>query len=933
MKNSYKIVPFILVIGLIIYFTIEVYATSTGRVMRTSTFDGGCGGSGCHGTSANTATSLSLTSGSLIVDPGTVNSFNIRVTNSNSQITAAGINIAVKTSITGSTNIGDVGAPIGSGLQVLINELTHTTPKTLNNGNADFEFTWEAPMKPGKYFLRAVGNAVNGDGGTNGDQWNWMEPQELIVRGVELNEPKGGEGYCAGSNLIIRWESAGIEDIRIELSNDGGTSWNYVINQSFKAVGGSYTWSIPADFQQGDKFRIRLLDVTNPNRKSEMTSDFGIFGQFTISKHPDSKEMCPGDNHILYVNTTGTGLKYQWRKNGAAIVGATDSVLVLNNVNSGSTGFYGVIVSSECFSPIISDEADIQVRTPTVIKTQPRDQNVCPGGVAIFQIDADAHALKYQWYKGVIPIQDATSGTLTINNVRESDVANYYCNISGFCGTEKSNTVKLVLNNPPQITKQPSNVTACERTDVTFSIEASGLDNIYDWYFNEKKISLTSNSEFKIENVNSANSGTYYCMVRNNCGDPVKSREVQLTVNPLPAITMQPQSRVAMEGDRVELSVSAEHAKTYRWRKNNQVIAGETETTLVIESALIDDGGDYDCVITNDCGTSTTIKAKLTVNQPEPGPRINFASMLIDFGDVFEENHTDSLFTGFINNIGNEILLIDSIRIITSDTVNYFEMVFEDSTEVATGEAVDISIKFTPFTSGLKEAKLKVYSNAIGDVPDIDIKGAGAFWDVVSNRSKVDLGIVDVGKADSVAFRIFNQSDYKISWIDTDFRCENNEENAFRILSPELPATINAKSSKDIEVEFAPKEKGNFDCFMTLNFFGTDKTLEVEIVGIGNDPSSVDADDVIKEFRVFPNPASNDLTFEFTLVNYEDYELQIIDNSGSLVKSHKGFVDANNMTYTWDGRNDQGIQMPSGSYRVMLISANVMKSINIILIK
>lgn len=928
MKKLYRYLPLILVFGLIVYFTIEAYATSTGRIMRTSTVDGGCGSSTCHANTPSTNTTVSLTAGSLTVEPGSTNSYTIRV--SNSTLNNTGINIAFKTSITGAANIGTVGAPSGSGLQVLVNELTHSSPKDLISGSTDFSFTWQAPDKPGKYYLRAAGLAGNNNSSASGDEWNFMTPLEVIVRGVEIKEPVAGTNACTGKALNIKWESAGIEDLKIELSSDGGNSWNITLQESFKAVGGVWTWNIPTDFQQGNKFRIRLSDVTDPNRKSEMTANFGIFGQFYITKHPESKPLCPGESLQLYVNTQGQGLTYQWRKNGALIPGATDSILNLNNVNLGSSGFYGVIVSSSCFSPIISDEANIDVRIPTVITTQPQTQNVCLGGTAVFQVEADAHTIKYQWVKGNKDINGATSKTLTLTKVSGADVSTYYCEISGFCGTVRTNVVSLAINSQPVITLQPLEQIVCEKVTVTFKIEATGLDNIYEWYFNDKKVSTVSSPEYKLTNVNLVNAGTYHCIVRNNCGQPVKSNSVQLTVNPLPKITSQPQARSVMVGDMVEFAVSAQNVNTYQWKKNGKNIPDAVESSYKIDSAVTGDAGDYECTITNDCGSVTTIKAKLVVNVPLPGPRVSFTSLTIDFGDIFSDKSLDSLLTGFIKNNGTDTLLIDSIRIVTPDTTKYFELIFEDSTELDVNESIDISLKFTPFTPGAKSAKLVVYSNAVGEVPFVNLIGDGAVWDMATNRSKIDFGDVLVGQSDSVTFRIFNQSDYDIAWDNLEFDCD--ADNNFSIVKPELPVIVKSKTSQDVTAAFNPENAGNYNCLMSMVFYGTDKKLNIELKGVGTG-SSVNSDLYISDFNVFPNPSDRNLVFEFRLKELSDYTIDIIDNQGKIVRSHSGENPADKIIFLWDGNDNSGSLIPNGSYVAVLRAGNTFKTLNIVLIR
>lgn len=927
MNKIYKTIPAILVVALIFYFTFEAYASIDGRVLRTSTVDGGCGGTSCHGTSSSSNTQLSLQSGPLTVDPLSTNSYKIRV--SNSSKIQAGINIATKTSITGSTNIGSFTAPVGSGLQVMVSELTHTEPKNLSNSNADFDFNWTAPSKPGVYYLRAVGNAVNQSSTPDGDEWNWMTPIELTVRGVELSEPLGGQNFCTGRDLIIKWTSAGIEKLKIELSADGGSSWSYTLHDGFIAIGGSFTWSIPSGFQQGNRFRIRLSDVTNPSRKSEMTSNFGIFGQFTISKHPVSKDMCPGESVKLYVNTSGEGVTYQWRKNGSAIVGATDSTFELNNVNSGNTGYYGVIVSSNCYSPIISDEANIQVRTPTIIKKQAQDQAVCLGDDAIFEIETDGHAVKFQWFRGAIPIDGATTPILTIKTVSSNEVGEYYCEVSGFCGTINSANVKLELNEPPKITKQAISQQACENTKVTLSIDATGINNVYEWYFKDSKIDKATSKSYVIDKVNISNAGEYYCIVKNNCGNPVKSEVVELTTKPQVKITQQPQSMTVMVGDLVEFSVVAVDASSYQWRKNNSPIPNANSNLLTIDSVTISDAGDYDCVIINDCGNATTVKAKLTVNEPEPGARINFASLTIDFGNVFEEQRVDSLISSFITNIGNETLIIDSIRIEAPDTNNHFAVIFEDSSVVEVGESLDFQIGFIPKFPGAKTATLNIYSNSVGVVPQINLRGTGAYWDIVSNRSKVELGDVLVGSSEKAVFRIFNQSESDITWTSNTYDCGSNES-YFSVISPVLPSIVKAHGNSDVEVEFAPLVDGSFDCFMNFMFWGTDKTFKVTLKGVGLGSSVTDYSEV-SDFSVYPNPSNNDLMFSFTFDEISEYTLDIYNLSGRIVRSHSS-NDSEGL-FVWDGRDDLGNILPSGSYTAILKTGKSNKAINILLIK
>lgn len=66
----------------------------------------------------------------------------------------------------------------------------------------------------------------------------------------------------------------------------------------------------------------------------------------TITAQPAAQIVAAGSSATFRVTATGTGLSYQWRKDGAAIAGATSDTLVLTNVQTAATGAYSVVVSN-----------------------------------------------------------------------------------------------------------------------------------------------------------------------------------------------------------------------------------------------------------------------------------------------------------------------------------------------------------------------------------------------------------------------------------------------------------------------------------------------------------------------------------------------------------------------------------------------------------
>ncbi|MCU0425452.1 MAG: carboxypeptidase regulatory-like domain-containing protein [Candidatus Kapabacteria bacterium] len=133
-------------------------------------------GCNCHGP-ANSATTISIPGRTSPITARTGETLSLSLMVAHASQSAAGMNIAVVNSA--GTNAGTLIA--GEGSQLLGAELTHSTPRGMSGGSATFPFQWTAPTTPGTYTLRAVGNAVNRDGGSGGDAWNALPAFTITV--------------------------------------------------------------------------------------------------------------------------------------------------------------------------------------------------------------------------------------------------------------------------------------------------------------------------------------------------------------------------------------------------------------------------------------------------------------------------------------------------------------------------------------------------------------------------------------------------------------------------------------------------------------------------------------------------------------------------------------------------------------------------------
>ena len=108
----------------------------------------------------------------------------------------------------------------------------------------------------------------------------------------------------------------------------------------------------------------------------------------TVQPSPATQTVCPGFNVTYSVTATGTGLTYQWRRNGVNLVngglpnlssisGATTNSVTISNVGAANAGTYDVVVSGTCPPPVTSNGVVLNVASAPTITTQPANQTIC----------------------------------------------------------------------------------------------------------------------------------------------------------------------------------------------------------------------------------------------------------------------------------------------------------------------------------------------------------------------------------------------------------------------------------------------------------------------------------------------------------------------------------------------------------------------------
>jgi len=166
--------------------------------------------------------------------------------------------------------------------------------------------------------------------------------------------------------------------------------------------------------------------ISNPAILSEVAAPVAIVAQPTPQLVP------VGGSLTLTCQAVGAlPIRYQWRRNGVNVAGATSSTLTINNVATSRAGTYTCFVSNITGNgPSNETSAPVDVG---VVNTTARTLILREGTNTTLSITA-AGNLTYQWYKndgsGETLLTGAVDKSLVLPTLTLSDKANYYCRVS-----------------------------------------------------------------------------------------------------------------------------------------------------------------------------------------------------------------------------------------------------------------------------------------------------------------------------------------------------------------------------------------------------------------------------------------------------------------------------------------------------------------------
>ena len=342
----------------------------------------------------------------------------------------------------------------------------------------------------------------------------------------------------------------------------------------------------------------------------------------TFTQRPIGGSVHLGEDFLFSAAAKGSEpINFQWQLNINNLIGATNPVLAVRDVDATKVGSYRVIISNP-YGSAISTQVVLNGLFPPVIQTQPQSLTIAElAGKATFSVSmAGGTNLAFQWYfkGGLIP--DATASSLLLAVPKFEDSGPYRVVITNIYGSVTSSVATLlVLPSPPVITRQPFTRGSPHLGEpLVVEVAASSLSPLrYQWQLDGREIPKATNAIYQNGSFSTEAAGEYRVRIQNSAGS-VLSEPVRAGILLGTEVAIEiPHNQKAFPGSTVTFTgkFKGSPSYSYAWYLDGQPLAGQTNSTLTLTNVQAADSGSYSVRIQSSQGIYN-LPGRLTVYQP-----------------------------------------------------------------------------------------------------------------------------------------------------------------------------------------------------------------------------------------------------------------------------------------------------------------------------
>lgn len=122
----------------------------------------------------------------------------------------------------------------------------------------------------------------------------------IITPFITVTSPNGGEEITAETTFEITYESAGVDNVKLEYTTNNGTNW--LVIEASTTADGSYNWVVPNTPTTSAK--VKVSEIARGSLSDESDSEFSILAPQTLTVVADNIPGIPGNQITMPITAT-----------------------------------------------------------------------------------------------------------------------------------------------------------------------------------------------------------------------------------------------------------------------------------------------------------------------------------------------------------------------------------------------------------------------------------------------------------------------------------------------------------------------------------------------------------------------------------------------------------------------------------------------------
>ena len=808
----------------------------------------------CHCSTANSATTVTISTTSTTFYTGQTYEFTASV--SNSSEADGGIDI--------STEFGTLSAISGQGLYLSSGELTHSAPKALA---ASWNFDWTAPSTSEYDTIFATGNAVNGDGSNDGgnctDKWNFApkyiihvipSPTKRIAFGrssISLGQVR--VGHRVADSLLV--SSVGTGNITISSSGmKSGTPFSSYPTTSNRTINSGSTEMDSVSFSPAARgsFSDSLIFNTNSDTAPEQRTGIAVSGEGIEAIFSASNGNSLAFGNLRAGNTAHLSFQYSNTGDDTLFLSAPsvsgsafsadsgNSSVTLPPNQSASVRIAFSPTAKQSYSGSLTFSASNGVSTPTISLTGngilPQLQISAPQDIGLIRVG--------QTLQGIVTFNNTGNDTLHISNARLTQPSTRFTLGAYTASVEPNGSGTFHISYTPD----------SERTD-TATLHFSSDDPT------DSGVSLVV-----------MGSGILPHMAIAQKGDTIDLGQVRINSSDTQDIAVTNTG----SADLNLVSVTA-GPSPFALVSSPSVVASEVTSYIAISFSPTSTGGFHGmAVIQGDDPNNASDTVYLTGEGINSSLSITPASLL--FGSV--PVSSTAVDTVTLSNSGAATLNILDYKI--SPEGGAFAIIDSSGHQVTSVAPVRVAIRFQPDSAGSFSGMLTIVTDdASSPTRTVSLSGIGVKGSLSVLPATVDFGNVQLGQSASAPLTLRNVGQASLSVSSLTFTGPG--AGAFTDSLFTTPMTISAGDSAKLDLLFTPSVA---EAYQGMARFllgdGTSVTAYLQGAGVSAGVSGMAANAPFV-LSLSPNPARNMVLLHIGVERSSGISLSLLDAAGHIV--------------------------------------------------